>query len=184
MKRIIILRGRPASGKSTIINLLIDWLLGFENQNTIREEEWGEANGVIDRYGEININGLRIGLISAGDLVNHTQKRLEERHRANCDIIICSCHWRMSTHNSVREFLNNQNETERQYIERFIEVWPRANDEQNERILSELQTLLTGVPTSSLSNSQNKLKFSTKSDRKIPTLPLYDGIYRGHTNIA
>ena len=141
MKKILIVKGVSDSGKSTIINQVIDWVLtNYTNTNTITVE----GNGV-DRYGYIQVNHFRIGFISEGDTYEHVKMRLEELHLLDCDVIVCASRTRLSSFTAVLEFTNLHNAIRLIYLHRFINIFPPANTLQTDLVVEELQTWLTGL---------------------------------------
>lgn len=141
MKKILIVKGVSDAGKSTIINQVIDWVLGnYTNTNTITVE----GNGV-DRYGYIQVGSFRIGFISEGDTYEHVKLRLEELHLLDCDVIVCASRTRLSSFSAVWEFINLHNTVRLSYLHRFIDVFFPANTQQTALVVEELQTWLTGL---------------------------------------
>lgn len=141
MKKILIIRGISDSGKSTIINQVIDWVLGnYINTNTITFE----GNGV-DRYGYIQVGSFKIGFISQGDTYEHAKLRLEELHLLDCDVIVCASRTRLSSYSAVWEFINLHNTVRLIYLHRFIDVLFPVNTPQTNIVVEELQTWLTGL---------------------------------------
>lgn len=141
MKKILIVKGISDAGKSTIINQVIDWVLGnYTNTNTITFE----GNGG-DRYGYIQVGRIRIGFISEGDTYEHVKLRLEELHLLDCDVIVCASRTRLSSYSAVWEFINLHNTVRLSYLHRFIYVSFPANTPQTNLVVEELQTWLTGL---------------------------------------
>jgi hypothetical protein len=141
MKKILIVKGVSNSGKTTIINEVIDWVIfNYTNTNTITIER----NGV-DRFGFIQVGNFRIGFISEGDTYDHVKMRLDEMHNLNCDVIVCACRTRLSSYSAVWEFINLHNMGRLNYLHRFIDVFLPANTTQTAIKVEELQTWLTGL---------------------------------------
>lgn len=141
MKRIYIVRGVSEVGKTTILNNLINWLLtNFNQTNTIKSERYPP-----DRYGVIEINNFRIGIITQGDEYNHVKMRLSEMDNENCDVIICACRTRLSSYTAVREFLDTQNTNSLVYLSKWFNLQAPFNLQQSQRVLLELQTFLRGI---------------------------------------
>ena len=141
MKKILIVKGISDTGKSTIINQVIDWVLAnYTNTNTITFE----VNG-FDRYGYIQVGQFRIGFISEGDTYKHVKLRLDELHLLDCDVIVCACRTRLSSFSAVWEFINLHNTVRLSYLHRFIDVLFPANTPQTALVVEELQTWLTGL---------------------------------------
>ncbi|KIX19892.1 hypothetical protein SY27_15275 [Flavobacterium sp. 316] len=141
MKKILIVKGVSNTGKTTIINEVIDWVIdNYTNTNTITLE-W---NGV-DRFGLIQVGNFRIGFISEGDTYDHVKKRLNEMHNLDCDVIVCACRTRLSSYSAVWEFINLYNASRLTYLHRFIDVSLPANITQTALTVEELETWLTGL---------------------------------------
>ncbi|MAW94494.1 MULTISPECIES: GTPase [unclassified Leeuwenhoekiella] len=141
MKKILILQGVSDSGKTTILNNLINWLLNYPNQtNNIQTDGTGP-----DRFGVVEINGFRIGIITQGDEYHYVQKRLLEIHNQDCDVIVCCCRTRLSSLTAVTEFLNTYNNSQLVYLSQWIRVVAPWSTQQSNRVLTELQTWLRGI---------------------------------------
>lgn len=141
MKKIFIVKGISDTGKSTIINQVIDWVLAnYTNTNTITVE-----GNSVDRYGYIQVGQFRIGFISEGDTYEHVKLRLEELHLFDCDVIVCACRTRLSSFSAVWEFINLHNTVRLSYLHRFIDVFFPANTPQTALVVEELKTWLTGL---------------------------------------
>lgn len=147
MKKIFIVKGISNCGKSTIINLVIDWVLQNypNNQNSIQFEPKILPENEFDRFGIIQVNKLKVGFVSEGDTYDHVKMRLALFHELNCDIIVCASRTRLSSYTAVWEFLNLHNLTRLTYLHRFIDVYFPANDAQTILAVEEIQTWLTGL---------------------------------------
>jgi hypothetical protein len=87
MNRILALRGRAGSGKSTTIRLLHRMMLssGFSVVATTYSETGGDFRTVFER------DGLRIGVSSRGDTFDDVRNDLNWLIEQRCAILVCAC---------------------------------------------------------------------------------------------
>jgi hypothetical protein len=117
MKRIISLRGRGNSGKSTTIRLLYDLLL--QNDYLLNSSNFNVEGG--DFIAIFSKNGKLIGVTSSGDTYDLVHDCLEELGNANCNIIVCACRTYdrvpPGSNAAIIEFTNYKN----QFIEKTVD---------------------------------------------------------------
>jgi Cdc6-like AAA superfamily ATPase len=103
MKRIIILKGTADTGKTTIINMVVQWILStYQVANTVG---FDPANLQADTSGVLTINKLRVGINSAGDDEANVL-RIDTLAQAQCDIILCSCRTKGITYQHIYKTYN------------------------------------------------------------------------------
>lgn len=87
MGKIIALKGKGSSGKTTTIKLLPEILIqnGYK-QNHGKYQPYGAD------FKDIFIKqGIKVGITSSGDTYDLVKDRLDEFIQENCDICICAC---------------------------------------------------------------------------------------------
>lgn len=87
MKKIIALKGRGGSGKSTTIKIL---------PNILLKNGYGQVPGKFKQHGFdildiFEKSGVKVGITSSGDTFDLVSKRLDELTKAGCEICICAC---------------------------------------------------------------------------------------------
>ncbi len=94
MSRIIALRGRGGSGKTTTINMLPAILvLNGYHQVPVMYRQYG--SDFLDMYE----NGqVIVGITSSGDTYDLVYERLTDLVNANCNVCICVCRTRDNVH--------------------------------------------------------------------------------------
>lgn len=100
MNRIIALRGRGNSGKTTTIRLLPNILLahGYIRVPGMYQNHGGDFLDVFE-------NGKqRVGVTSSGDTYDLVSDRLTDLVNAGCDVCICACRTSGATHTAIFEF--------------------------------------------------------------------------------
>lgn len=148
MKRIIVLKGKENTGKSSKIVELYKWMI--DNFDCNYEGRIKEKNG--DIFGTIDIGTLTIGFNSAGDNEEEV-KRIDDLLKLPLPnkephIIICACRTKGKPYWYLRDNYSNSSE----YLTHFIRLraYPSAETEsikkRDDRILNELKTLLIGIP--------------------------------------
>lgn len=87
MNRILALRGRAGSGKTTTIRLLHRMMErnGFTLIATTYSETGGDFRTVFER------DGLRIGVSSRGDTFDDVRNDLNWLMKQRCTILVCAC---------------------------------------------------------------------------------------------
>ena len=148
MKKIFIVKGGDDTGKTTKINLIIDWI--FANY-TISNSVIIPINQ-IDRYGIIQINKLTIGFNTAGDNETEVKKidnlkgvlnNINDDNLLNdLDIIICACR----TKGKGRQYIINNYNYSNNWLQKFINIekFSKADvAKQNARDLRKIEELKT-----------------------------------------
>lgn len=88
--RIIVLQGKPNSGKTTTIWYVRDLILK-NGGNSIRLNVFGEQVLYKDDFSEkIVFNNLKIGIFSMGDLSNNLSKVIYEYAGKDYDVLVCT----------------------------------------------------------------------------------------------
>jgi len=100
MRRIIALKGRGYSGKTTTINLL---------PNILRANGYISVAGMHQNYGrdflDVFENGTQIvGVTSSGDSFDLVHDRLTDLVNAGCDVCVCACRTSGGTHTAISDF--------------------------------------------------------------------------------
>lgn len=100
MRRIIALKGRGCSGKTTTINLL---------PNILRANGYASVAGMHQKYGrdflDVFENGTqRVGVTSSGDSYDLVHDRLTDLVNAGCDVCVCACRTSGGTHTAIYDF--------------------------------------------------------------------------------
>jgi hypothetical protein len=134
MNRIIALRGRGNSGKSTTIRLLYDLLL--QNRYQLISSNFNVDGG--DFISIFAKNGKLIGVTSSGDTYDLVHHRLQELINANCNLCVCACRTfdrvPPGTNAAIIEFTDYEN----QFIEKTVEdneATQRTSNESDAQIL-------------------------------------------------
>lgn len=100
MSRIIALKGRGNSGKTTTINLLPNILLanGYNRVAGMFQQNGGDFLDVFE-------NGKqRVGVTSSGDSYDLVHDRLTDLVNAKCDVCVCACRTSGGTHTAIYDF--------------------------------------------------------------------------------
>ena len=87
MKKIIALRGKGGSGKTTTINLLPSIL---NNHGYSQVENMYQSHGA-DFLDIFEKNGIKVGITSSGDSFDLVKDRLDDLVKESCDVCICAC---------------------------------------------------------------------------------------------
>lgn len=100
MSRIIALKGRGNSGKTTTINLLPNILLA---------NGYSRVAGMYQNHGsdflDVFENGKqRVGVTSSGDTYDLVHDRLTDLINAKCDVCVCACRTSGGTHTAIYNF--------------------------------------------------------------------------------
>jgi hypothetical protein len=100
MNRIIALKGRGNSGKTTTIHLLPNLLLN---------SGYKRVAGMYQKHGkdflDVFENGKqRIGITSSGDTYDLVYHRLNDLVNAKCDVCVCACRTSGGTHTAIYKF--------------------------------------------------------------------------------
>ena len=100
MSRIIALKGRGNSGKTTTINLLPNILLA---------NGYSRVPGMFQQHGsdflDVFENGVqRVGVTSSGDTFDLVHDRLTDLVNAKCDVYVCACRTSGGTHTAIYNF--------------------------------------------------------------------------------
>lgn len=100
MSRIIALKGRGNSGKTTTINMLPNILLA---------NGYSRVAGMFQKHGgdflDIFENGKkRVGITSSGDTYDLVHNRLTDLVNAKCDVCVCACRTSGGTHTAIYNF--------------------------------------------------------------------------------
>ncbi len=100
MSRIIALKGRGNSGKTTTINMLPNILLanGYSRVAGMFQQHGGDFLDVFE-------NGKqRVGITSSGDTYDLVHDRLTDLINAKCDVCVCACRTSGGTHTAIYNF--------------------------------------------------------------------------------
>lgn len=110
VKNIIVIKGKPRSGKSTAVKALYKALEGYEQTKKyfeITAKDISEAHNIAgDIVETICLNDFDISLASHGDNYDVLKKILEDLDGKGWDILICCCHLynkNRSTHRLIKE---------------------------------------------------------------------------------
>jgi hypothetical protein len=100
MSRIIALKGRGNSGKTTTINMLPNILLA---------NGYSRVAGMYQKHGsdflDVFENGIqRVGVTSSGDTYDLVDDRLTDLVNAKCDVCVCACRTSGGTHTAIYNF--------------------------------------------------------------------------------
>lgn len=100
MSRIIALKGRGNSGKTTTIKLL---------PNILFAHGYSRVAGMFQQHGsdflDIFENGKhRVGVTSSGDSYDLVHDRLTDLVNAKCDVCVCACRTSGGTHTAIYDF--------------------------------------------------------------------------------
>ncbi|RZJ47457.1 MAG: hypothetical protein EOO19_09440 [Chryseobacterium sp.] len=100
MSRIIALKGRRNSGKTTTINLLPNILLA---------NGYSRVAGMYQNHGsdflDVFENGIqRVGVTSSGDTYDLVHDRLTDLINSKCDVCVCACRTSGGTHTAIYNF--------------------------------------------------------------------------------
>lgn len=142
MNKIIALRGRGNSGKSTTIRLLYDLLLqnGYQLISSNINVNGGDFIAIFSK------NGKLIGVTSSGDTYDLVHDRLQELVNANCNICVCACRTfdrvPPGTNAAIIEFTDYQNK----FIEKTVDVndatQRTTNGRDAQNLFSAIETLI------------------------------------------
>lgn len=100
MSRIIALKGRGNSGKTTTINILPNILIanGYSRVAGMYQKHGGDFLDVFE-------NGKhRVGVTSSGDTYDLVHDRLTDLINAKCDVCVCACRTSGCTHTAIYNF--------------------------------------------------------------------------------
>lgn len=110
MKKVIVIKGRPQSGKSTAIKALYNALqqyLKTREYNEVSEDDILKAYRKVGDIKEtISIDDIDISLAGHGDKYNELERILEDMDNKGWDIFVCCCHLynrKRSTHKLIKE---------------------------------------------------------------------------------
>ena len=105
--KLYVLKGVYESGKTTILNILIQEL---EKKYSITDNEKKVINKGPDEDQQVvfyNLNGHKVGIETIGDPNSRLKESLEEFKKLKCDIIFCACRTRGTTVAIVENFSRN-----------------------------------------------------------------------------
>ena len=132
MKNLIVVRGKPSTGKTTVIKKLAEWLENCYSSKTL----W-ERKCQYDIYLVIEINGVKIGVACGGDQTIMIERRLKRFVSWKCNIVICACRLSMSNifsaYNCPISFIDTQR------------VYESLKDEENNRVFELLKKQVTAL---------------------------------------
>jgi hypothetical protein len=141
MQKIIALRGKGNSGKSTTIRILHDLLLQneFRQVSSNLKAEGGDFIAIFSK------NEKYIGITSSGDTYDLVHQHLLELVNAKCDICICTCRTfdriPPGTSTAILEFTNLDN----LFIEKTIDNYEATQSATNERDAQNLLLVLNVI---------------------------------------
>lgn len=134
-RRIIALRGRGGIGKTTTINLLVDELV---TRGWRRESRVFHGNGVDITDVYVGVDGVRLGVASAGDNFREVNDALKILSGARCETVICACRTRGATHDAMRKYSNNITFVNKTIVTDSDGDRAQTNDSDANRILGNL----------------------------------------------
>ena len=107
MAKIICLKGKQGSGKTTTLNILIDALQSFSDKYCV-EKLW---NGVRekDRRAYFDINGARIGICTAGDDCEIIEENKDFFENNKCTIWILAVRTEPQCENAYKNLVLTEN---------------------------------------------------------------------------
>lgn len=94
--------GRPASGKTTAINLAFDKFKERHPNATCVLPYENDGHG--DILVAVEVKGISVGFSSIGDDVAQIKENLQKLREKNCDIIVCATRTHGGTKDAVMEF--------------------------------------------------------------------------------
>jgi hypothetical protein len=100
MSKIIALKGRAESGKSTTIGMLPAILIA----NGYTQLPGSRQNYGKDFLDIFTKGGIKLGITSAGDTYDLVYQRLTTLVSAKCDDIVCACRTHGGTHDAIDDF--------------------------------------------------------------------------------
>ncbi len=132
--KIIALRGKENTGKTSSIKLFYKKLLKNEAKELLYVDEYGGVK-YEDFYAIVSFKGKTIGITSYGDNGNVLAEPFKEFYNHKCDIVVTACRVRETDKGSLK-FIRTQNSeiiyVEKIYIENADEL--PDNDEFIEKI--------------------------------------------------
>ena len=142
MRRIIALRGKGGSGKTTTIRLLHTLLL--QNNFILISTTFNPLKG--DFISIFSKNEKKIGIASSGDTYDLVHDRLQQLINANCTICICACRTfdlkKPGTNSAILEFTNYRNEFIEKTVDQTLSTIERTNSNDAQILLARIQSLL------------------------------------------
>ncbi|MBO6516837.1 MAG: hypothetical protein JJ975_09840 [Bacteroidia bacterium] len=145
MRKIIVLRGKANTGKTTKINQIAQWII--TNYQPAGEIDLDLSDLTKDSKCVLVINNISIGIFSKGDVfwdVKNIDSLLLEGGTPP-DIIICSCRTRGKGYQHIVKNYNYSNGwlSAFVYVQEFSDI--EAQVSRDSRILNEIKTRLTGL---------------------------------------
>jgi GTPase SAR1 family protein len=128
MKKIIALRGKGNSGKTTTIRKLYKRFIDeeFEIIKTNFKEKGGDFIAIF------KINGKLVGMTSSGDTYDLVSDSLQEQVDGNCELCICACRTfdriEKGTNKAIYEFEDYENE----FLEKTVDANTETRNETNQ----------------------------------------------------
>lgn len=85
MKRIIVVKGGKETGKTSVLNTVVRWMIEtYQLENTVGFD----VNDIRkDTFGVFTINAQKIGVDTSGE----DESKIEELVSLGCDVILCAC---------------------------------------------------------------------------------------------
>ncbi len=100
MSRIIALKGRGNSGKTTTLNLLTNILMA-NGYSLVAGMYQNQGSYFLDIFENVK---QRVGITSSGDTYDLVHDRLTDLINAKCDVCVCACRTSGGTHTAIYNF--------------------------------------------------------------------------------
>jgi len=100
MKKIIALKGKSNTGKTTSIKRIYEWIKNNYAIKIITPNTWsGDDIKTI-----IKVDGFVIGICSAGDEGSTVKSYMDEFDKNRCDLILCACRTKGQTFQAIQSY--------------------------------------------------------------------------------
>ena len=142
MKKIIALKGKGNSGKTTTIRKLYTKFI--ENKFEVVETNFNIAGG--DFTAVFKINDKPIGMTSSGDTYDLVSGNLQKQVDANCEVCICACRSfdrsKKGTNKAISKFEDYESEFIKKSVETNVDKRDEVNSSDALKILNRINTLI------------------------------------------
>lgn len=138
MKKIIAVKGKSNTGKTTSIKKIHEWIRKNYAVKIIIPNTWtGDDIKTI-----IEVDGFKLGICSAGDLGLSVKSYMDEFDKNHCDLIICACRTKGQTFKVIQGYWSKG------YLINYV-----YTKEISDTTFSEIKRRILG-----LSNESNKIR--------------------------